>query len=221
MLFDDTRNLEKAPTKQYASFTSTMVYATAHYAKRQIYEDNVCWIGDTDITNERDRQNIAVKYRTPFGIGIVIPNVQVVRFGLSSSSMASSKPICERRVEGSCSWTLKKADVWWNLGERGSAAALSMDSKLLSEDLKPTGIAVGVFAPDASVDRERQRRESWSSLVDSILSKQERVGGEKVQPTDTGRPTAIQPTGCSITNINEDYRSAAYYHFKFIGCIDT
>lgn len=71
LIIGATRNLGAALAKEYAKQPSTIVYATARYAKPLQHAQNIHWIGGVDISHENAGATLTLHYNNEFPIDIV------------------------------------------------------------------------------------------------------------------------------------------------------
>lgn len=171
-----TRNLGKSLVQYYQDEPSTVIYATARYTKPDHYAFNIHWVSGIDISHEDAGSIFALHYNHEFPIDVVYLvascprelfapesldklqyNAQIhmyrtsaigplffiqqlVKYNLLASN---AKIVFIGNEAGSISLQVRGG----NFGFHGSQAALNMVARLLSFDLAPKGIAIGVVYP--------------------------------------------------------------------------
>jgi NAD(P)-dependent dehydrogenase (short-subunit alcohol dehydrogenase family) len=176
LIVGGTRNLGKALVSHYTSERDTTVYVTARYGKPMHHPPNVHWISGVDITDENAGRTIGLHYNHDFPIDIIyivassshslyVPeSLNNLRFNdemtmykttaigplfliqhiVEAGFLADNGKIIFMGSEfGSLVWPINAG----NYGLCGSQAALNMTARLLSHDLRPKNIAVGVVHP--------------------------------------------------------------------------
>lgn len=191
LIIGATRNLGEALTNAYSSLPSTIVYATARYAKPPLHRDNIHWIGNVDITHPEAGRQIAINYNNDFDIDVII-FVATASTSLQATESLESpsydhtikmykqsaigpvfvihdlvkakllKKGCKIIFMGSESGSISAVKEGGNYGDHGSKAALNMVAKLLSLDLASLGVAVGVVHPDGTEKPEAAAKEVMS-----------------------------------------------------------
>jgi len=171
-----TRNLGKSLVNYYEKERNTTIYATARYGKPDHYAANTHWLSGIDISHEDAGKQFAVSYNHPFPIDAVYvvascpselfasetldkmhfdkqmhmyktsavgPLFFVQQLVKSNILASNAKIVFIGNEAGSIALQTKGG----NFGFHGSQAALNMVARLLSFDLAPKGIAVGVVYP--------------------------------------------------------------------------
>ncbi|KAF1811127.1 NAD(P)-binding protein [Eremomyces bilateralis CBS 781.70] len=176
LIVGGTRNLGKALCTHYTREPNTTVYATARYGQPTHHPPNVHWISGVDISHDNAGYKVALGWSGEIPIDIVYivatgshshfvpetlenPNLEaelnmyktfaigpllLVQNLIRQNILAKgAKVIFIGNEAGSIALRNKGGDY----GYHGSQAALNMTARLLSFDLKPKGIAVGVIYP--------------------------------------------------------------------------
>jgi NAD(P)-dependent dehydrogenase (short-subunit alcohol dehydrogenase family) len=176
LIIGATRNLGKALQLHYATQPNTTVFATGRYGKPVHHPPNVHWISGIDISHDNAGRLLALNINHEFPIDIVyfvatassglfvseslddlkvdkqlamykttaIGPLLVIQQLLKAGILAENAKIIFIGNEAGC---ISLANRGCNFGFHGSQAALNMIAKLLSLDLTPKGIAVGVVYP--------------------------------------------------------------------------
>jgi len=186
-----TRNLGKALVSHYAAEPDTTVYATARYGKPTHHSSKIHWISGIDITRENAGQTIVLHYNHDFPIDIVYVvatgshdlfaqetlqkldyNKQLTMYKTSAigplflvQHLVKSNCLAARAkiiLIGSAAGSISLRTQGGNHGFGASQAALNMVARLLSFDLKPQNISVGVMFP-GRIHLEHEERHAGSS----------------------------------------------------------
>jgi NAD(P)-dependent dehydrogenase (short-subunit alcohol dehydrogenase family) len=163
-----TRGLGHSLASQYAK-QGFVVYATARYSSPQMPEHGIHWISNIDITHEGAGRRIANLYEEGTKIDLLIIcasyfametledplwDKEVTMYKTCAIGpvflihhLVHAKLLKENSrviVVGSEAGSVTLRQEGGNYGGHGSKAALNMVGRLLSFDLKPLGIAVGI-----------------------------------------------------------------------------
>jgi NAD(P)-dependent dehydrogenase (short-subunit alcohol dehydrogenase family) len=176
LIIGATRNLGKALATHYISEPNTTIYATARYGKPLHHTSNIHWISGIDISHEDAGQQLIVHYNNEFPIDIVyfvatathdifakesledlkfekelkmyktsvIGPIFLVQQLLRANILAKGAKIIFLATEAG---SISLRTSGGNYGFHGSQAALNMTAKLLSLDLAPKNVSVGVVYP--------------------------------------------------------------------------
>ena len=182
-----TRNLGKALLTYYVSEPNTIIFATSRYGKPLHHASNVHWISNVDLSHEDAGSIFSAQYGHGFPMDFVYlvaasstqmftpetldslkfekeltmyktsaigPLFFIQRLLLANILSRGTKIIFVGNEAGSISLCTKGG----NYGFHGSQASLNMMAKLLSFDLEPKGIIVGVIYPGPTIANEDESR---------------------------------------------------------------
>jgi len=196
-----TRNLGQALASHYVAEPNAIVYATSRYGKPLHHAPNAHWISNIDITKENSGTILSQHYDRDYPVDIVYIVAassssmfteetldslkfekeltmyktsvigplffiqQLLRAGVISQN---TKIILIGTEAGSISLCTQGG----NYGFHGSQAALNMAAKLLSIDLAPKGIPVGVVYPGLVIEnRDRHHVNKDNELQFEVAAK--------------------------------------------------